>query len=106
VVRADDVLEGALDIRLLAGVWDGLAELNTQAVFGGVFDPPVFDAIDDREEVLLFEEATSGSLGTGGAGLVGGTTMGPLIGRLRVVALCVAEPFTFHPVELLPSPFD
>jgi hypothetical protein len=106
VVRVDDVLEGALDIRLLAGVWNGLAELNTQAVFGGVFVPVVFAAMDDREEGLLFEETLSTSFGIGGAGLVGGATLGPFTGRLILVALPVAEPFTFHPVEILPSPFD
>ena len=106
VVRVDCVLEGPLDIRLLAGVWKGLEELNTQAVFGGVFVPVVFAVMDDREEELLFEEALSASLGIGGAGLVGGATLGPFTGRFILVALPVAEPFTFHPVKLLPSRFD
>jgi len=111
VVREEAVLDGALGIRLLAVAGEGLAgtaELNTQAVFGGVFVPPVFDVADDREEVLLFEGAISGSLGTGGAGRVGGAILAPFcIGRLVVlVALPVIEPCPVAELRPVPFPFD
>jgi hypothetical protein len=109
-VREDTVLEGALGIRLLALAGAGLAgaaELNTQAVFGGVFVPPDFDEADAREGVLLLEEdAISGSLGIGGAGLVGGPTLGPFPSRLILVAFAVPSPCPLAAIVLLTSPLD
>src|SRR5579859_170175 len=97
-------------MRLLAtagGGLEGVAELKTQAVLEGVLVPPMLDVTDDRDEMLLFEDESSGSLGTGGAGLAGGgTILGPFVIRPALVALPIAVACPFAEPKLFRFPFD